>query len=78
MAHRHSLMWRTPGRRSRASARLAFLLQRLIVARQGEDSKLAASIGRDVKGKFSPILYAAGIVLSFGNSRIDLFYAQII
>jgi TMEM175 potassium channel family protein len=47
-----------------------YLLQRLIVARQGKDSKLAASIGRDVKGKLSPILYAAGIVLSFFRSEI--------
>jgi len=46
------------------------ILQRLIVARQGKDSKLAASIGRDVKGKVSPILYAAGIVLSFFRSEI--------
>jgi uncharacterized membrane protein len=42
-----------------------YILQNLIVAEQGRDSKLAASIGRDYKGKLSPILYAVGIATSF-------------
>ncbi|HEX6564285.1 MAG TPA: TMEM175 family protein [Chthoniobacterales bacterium] len=46
------------------------ILQRLVVVRQGKDSKLAVSIGRDLKGKFSPILYATGIALSFFRSEI--------
>jgi uncharacterized membrane protein len=42
-----------------------YLLQSVIVASEGCDSKLAASIGRDFKGKLSPVLYAAAIAASF-------------
>ena len=42
-----------------------FILQNVIIAQQGRDSKLAKSIGRDFKGKLSPVLYAAGIAVSF-------------
>jgi uncharacterized membrane protein len=41
------------------------ILQNVIIAQQGRDSRLAASIGRDFKGKLSPLLYAIGIVASF-------------
>ena len=47
-------------------AAIAYLiLQTLIVRRRGRDSELAKAIGADIKGKLSPILYAAGIGLSF-------------
>jgi uncharacterized membrane protein len=42
-----------------------YILQCVILTEQGCDSKLAASIGRDYKGKLSPVLYAVAIVLSF-------------
>jgi uncharacterized membrane protein len=42
-----------------------FILQNVIIAQQGRDSKLAKSIGRDFKGELSPVLYAAGIAVSF-------------
>ena len=42
-----------------------FILQSVIIAEQGRDSKLAASIGRDLKGKLSPVLYASAIAASF-------------
>ena len=42
-----------------------YLLQNLLVAGQGRDSKLATSIGRDLKGKLSPLLYVIAIGLSF-------------
>ena len=42
-----------------------YILQSLIIADQGRDSKLAASIGRDLKGKVSPGLYAVAIAASF-------------
>ncbi|HTX22039.1 MAG TPA: TMEM175 family protein [Candidatus Aquilonibacter sp.] len=42
-----------------------YILQTLIIARQGRDSKLAKAIGRDFKGKISPLLYATGIALAF-------------
>jgi uncharacterized membrane protein len=42
-----------------------YILQGRIVAGQGGDSKLAASLGKDWKGKLSPMFYAAAIPLSF-------------
>jgi uncharacterized membrane protein len=42
-----------------------FILQNTIVAAQGPDSKLAAAIGRDLKGKLSIALYAIAIPGSF-------------
>jgi uncharacterized membrane protein len=41
------------------------LLQAAIVARQGAHSKLAAAVGRDVKGKVSILAYLAAILLAF-------------
>lgn len=41
------------------------ILQRTIIARQGEGSLLAAAIGRDWKGKVSPVCYLAAIPLAF-------------
>jgi uncharacterized membrane protein len=48
-----------------AAAISYYLLQTLILADQHPDSKLAASIGRDFKGKTSPVLYTLAIVVSF-------------
>jgi uncharacterized membrane protein len=42
-----------------------YLLQNIIITQRGRDSRLAAAIGRDFKGKLSPLLYAAGIAASF-------------
>ena len=36
-----------------------YILQRTIIAQQGRDSLLAAAIGKDWKGKLSPVLYLA-------------------
>ena len=47
-----------------------YILQSLIVAQQGPDSKLAASIGSDMKGKLSPILYVAAVVLAYKLPRV--------
>jgi uncharacterized membrane protein len=41
-----------------------FLLTRALLARHGPDSPLAVALGRDVKGKVSPVVYVAGIALS--------------
>jgi uncharacterized membrane protein len=41
------------------------ILQSLIVADLGRDSKLAHAIGRDYKGKLSPLLYATAMVAAF-------------
>jgi uncharacterized membrane protein len=42
-----------------------YILQSLIIAEHGRDSKLAAALGRDFKGKLSPVLYAIAIAASF-------------
>ena len=42
-----------------------YLLQTLIIRDQGPDSVLQRAVGRDWKGKASPILYTAGIALTF-------------
>jgi uncharacterized membrane protein len=42
-----------------------YLLQLAIIHRQGRHSMLAGVLGSDVKGKISPVLYTAGIVLAF-------------
>ena len=41
-----------------------FILQTAIVAEEGHGSRLKAALGRDLKGKVSPALYVAGILLS--------------
>jgi uncharacterized membrane protein len=38
-----------------------WILQRAIIRQEGRDSVLANALGRDLKGKVSPILYAAAI-----------------
>ncbi len=42
-----------------------YILQSVILATEGCDSKLAAALGRDFKGKLSPILYALAIATAF-------------
>jgi uncharacterized membrane protein len=42
-----------------------FILQTTIIAQEGPDSRLKTALGRDLKGKASPVLYVAGILLSF-------------
>jgi uncharacterized membrane protein len=49
-----------------------FLLQTAIVAEQGPDSTLATALGRDLKGKISPAIYAAAIPLAFVNRWVAL------
>jgi uncharacterized membrane protein len=48
-----------------AAAIAYYLLQARIVALEGGDSTLARAIGRDRKGKLSPVLYAVAIPLAF-------------
>jgi uncharacterized membrane protein len=47
-----------------------YVLQRTIIAREGRDSLLAQAIGKDRKGKLSPLLYLAAISLAFVSSWI--------
>jgi uncharacterized membrane protein len=54
-----------------AAAIAYYLLQTLIVAEQGgAHSKLAEAIGKDWKGKLSPVFYLAGAVVSFFSPKI--------
>jgi uncharacterized membrane protein len=48
-----------------AAAVAYYVLQRAIIANQGEGSRVASAVGRDRKGKVSPLLYAAGVGLAF-------------
>jgi uncharacterized membrane protein len=52
-------------------AALAYwLLQGIIVARQGRESLLATAIGRDFKGKISMVLYSVAIPSAFAHQWI--------
>jgi uncharacterized membrane protein len=53
-------------------------LQLAIIRRQHDDSMLARAIGRDLKGKASPVLYVAGILFAFFDPRIaDAIYVLV-
>src|SRR5437763_14821749 len=45
-------------------------LQYAIIRGQGPESALAQAIGRDLKGKLSPLLYGLGILFAFLDTRI--------
>jgi uncharacterized membrane protein len=49
-----------------------YILQTLIIREQGPDSVIAAAIGRDLKGKASPLIYLSAILLSFVNRWIGV------
>ena len=49
-----------------------FILQSAILAELGPNSKLAIALGRDIKGKTSPILYLAAIPLAFIDRWISV------
>jgi uncharacterized membrane protein len=48
------------------------LLQFAIIHDQGEGSVVAAAVGRDGKGKISPVLYAAAVPLAFAERWISV------
>ncbi|OGU23293.1 MAG: hypothetical protein A2580_16895 [Hydrogenophilales bacterium RIFOXYD1_FULL_62_11] len=49
-----------------------WILQRLIIAAQGRDSILQKAVGRDWKGKVSPLLYAIAIPLAFWSQWLSI------
>lgn len=52
-------------------AAIAYLiLQRTIIASEGNDSVLNRAIGKDIKGKLSGLIYAAAIPAAFVDSRL--------
>lgn len=55
-----------------------FILQKTIIANQGEGSLLAKAVGRDIKGKLSSLLYIAGVVAAFYSPILSgLIYAAV-
>lgn len=48
-----------------------FILQRIIIVNEGENSVLARAIGKDMKGTASSVLYVLGIVFSFYNEWLS-------
>src|SRR6187455_3090406 len=50
-----------------AAALAYYILQSAFIADEGPSSRLASAVGRDMKGKLSPALYAAAIPLAFVN-----------
>lgn len=48
-----------------------YTLQKLIIGQQGANSKLKAAVGKDIKGKLSPLIYVAAIALAFVNQWIS-------
>jgi uncharacterized membrane protein len=55
-----------------------YILQTLIVREQGENSTIKTALGKDIKGKISPLIYIAAIILAFVNSYIaDALYVLV-
>jgi uncharacterized membrane protein len=55
-----------------------WILQKTILLQQGSGSVLAKAIGRDLKGKLSPLFYAAAIPLAFLNQWLsDALYVAV-
>jgi len=50
-----------------------FILQSRIIKNHGKDSVLANAIGKDLKGKMSPVMYVIGIIFSAINPWIAGF-----
>jgi uncharacterized membrane protein len=48
-----------------AAAIAYWILQQAIIASQGPESPLKAAVGRDWKGRLSPVLYVCGILSTF-------------
>ena len=54
------------------------ILQRAFITSQGKDSILKEAVGRDWKGKLSPVFYISGILLAFVSPWISLaFYIAV-
>jgi uncharacterized membrane protein len=49
-----------------------YLLQKAITRKHARASVLAKALGADIKGKISPVLYVAAILLAFLNPWISL------
>lgn len=55
-----------------------YILQRAIIAQQGRQSLLASAIGRDWKGKLSPVIYLAGMLVALARPLVStVLYALV-
>jgi uncharacterized membrane protein len=55
-----------------------YILQSTILATSGPDSVLRRAVGRDWKGKLSPVLYVAGILSTFWQAWLaQVFYVLV-
>lgn len=48
-----------------------WILQRTIIASEGAQSLLARAIGRDIKGKLSPVIYIVALLFAFIYPRVS-------
>ncbi len=70
--HFHSLPTAAYGVVLLLAAIAYYILQRTIVGVQGPDSSLATALGRDLKGKLSPVVYAVAVPAAFLNRWIGV------
>ncbi len=54
-----------------ASAIAFYVMERVIIRQQGEASPLRDALGRDLKGKLSPIVYLAGIGMAWVSPTVS-------
>jgi uncharacterized membrane protein len=55
-----------------------YVMQSVIIRSQGTHSVLAQAVGRDIKGRISPLCYASAIGLAFVDTRIaDAIYTAV-
>ena len=47
-----------------------YMLKTTIIAAQSDDNALAEALGRDLKGKISPVIYAVAIPFAYVNRWI--------
>jgi uncharacterized membrane protein len=48
-----------------------YLLEKAILRHEGPNSMLAKALGKDIKGKLSPFLYLAAVILAFANPYVS-------
>jgi len=70
--HFHSLPTAAYGVVLLLAAIAYYILQRTIIGVQGPDSTLATALGRDLKGKLSPVVYAVAVPAAFLNRWIGV------
>ena len=70
--HFHSLPTAAYGVVLLLAAIAYYILQRTIIGVQGPESSLATALGRDLKGKLSPVVYAVAIPAAFLNRWIGV------